>query len=308
MIEYFFKTEKDDSFLPLTKPQNDCWIYVEDATVSDLEQVCLITGLEYEDLQDSLDRYEIPRIEHVNHHILLFSRHPIELDIGMGLYTATLTMIITSHHFVTISPQKNPLIRNYLMRKNSVSTVERQTLVIYLLTRIVQEFTSQIRRVRHNVLTQEKGMINVESEDITSLTRNEEILNQYLSSLAPTREVLEKIASGAFKGTYEKDQELVEDLLNAVKQSENLCAIAVKSISSLRDSYNIIFTNNLHKTIKLLTALTIIFNIPTMIASLYGMNVELPFAQKGHAFGIILVLITIFSILGLLIFKRKRWL
>ncbi len=308
MIEFFFKTEKDDYFLSIPNARENCWIYIEEATVDDLEQVCKITGLEYIDLQDSLDRYEIPRIERVDHHTLLFIRHPIELDIAVGLYTATLTIVTAGNHFITISPQKNPLIRSYLNKKSKVSTLERSNLIINLLIRITQEFTAQIRKVRHNVLTQEKEMINVESEDITSLTRHEEILNQYLSSLEPTGGVLKTMTRGSFAELYEKDDELIQDLLNAVKQSENLCTIAVKSIRSLRDSYNIIFTNNLHRTIKLLTSLTIIFNIPTMIASLYGMNIILPFAQRTHAFLIILAMIIAFSILALVIFRRKKWL
>ena len=308
MIEYFFKTAEDEHFLPLTTPCEGCWIYAEETTTADLDQICQITGLEYSDLQDSLDRYEIPRIEKVDHHVLIFSRHPIELDIAVGLYTATLTMILSPHYFITISPQRNHLIRNFIGKKTKISTLQSSQLIINLLMRITQEFTSQIRKVRYNVLTQEKEMINVESEDISSLTRHEEILNQYLSTLEPMREVLEGITTGKYTVLYENEQELIEDLRNAVNQSENLCSIAVKTIRSLRDSYNIIFTNNLHKTIKLLTSLTIIFNIPTMIASLYGMNVELPLSQRTYSFLFILSMITVLSAVALIVFKRKKWL
>ncbi len=308
MIEYYFKTAKEENFLSLPTPKEGCWIHVDEATGSDLEQICQLTGLEVTDLQDCLDRYEIPRIEKIRNHVLIFTRHPVENDIAIGLYTATLTMILTTHYFITISPEKNPLTRSFLTRKGKFSTLQRSKLLINILLRITQEFTSHIRRVRYNVLNQEKEMINVESEDIAILTRQEEILNQYLSTLEPMRGVLENITSGRYTNLYEKDQEQLEDLLNAVKQSETLCSIAVKTIRSLRDSYNIIFTNNLHKTIKLLTALTIIFNIPTIIASIYGMNVDLPLSKSTHAFFIILSMTTALSAIGLVIFRRKKWL
>ncbi len=308
MIEYYFKTAKDDNFLNLATPREGCWIHIEEATSLDLEQICQLTSLEITDLQDCLDKYEIPRIEKVKNSVLIFTRHPIELDVAVGLYTATLTMILTPHYFITISPQKNSIIRSFLGRKNKLSTIQRSKLLIHLFLRVTQEFMTQIRRVRHNVMTQEKEMIRVESEEITTLTRHEEILNQYLSTLEPTRNVLEGVTSGRYTNLYEKDQELLEDLSLAVKQSEDLCNIAVKSIRSLRDSYQIIFTNNLHKTIKLLTALTILFNIPTIVASIYGMNVELPFAQGAHAFMVVLSGIILFSLFALLFFRRKRWL
>ena len=129
-----------------------------------------------------------------------------------------------------------------------------------------------------------------------------------MSALLPLRNVLEAITSGKYTNLYEKDHELLDDLLNAVRQSEDLCNISLKSIRSLRDSYQIIFTNNLHKTIKLLTALTILFNIPTMTASLYGMNVQLPFAQHPWAFFYIMGATLMFVILAVLYFQRKRWL
>lgn len=308
MIEYYFKTAKEENFLNLGTPREGCWIHVEEATMLDLEQICQLTSLEISDLQDCLDKYEIPRIEKVKNAVLIFTRHPIELDVAVGLYTATLTMILTSHYFITISPQRNPIIRNFIGRKNKLSTIQRSKLMIHLFLRVIQEFMTQIRRVRHTVMTQEKQMNRVESEEIATLTRHEEILNQYLQTLEPTHNVLEGVTSGRYTNLYEKDQELLEDLSLAVKQSEDLCTIAVKSIRSLRDSYQIIFTNNLHRTIKLLTALTIIFNIPTIIASIYGMNVDLPFSKDTHGFIIVMTGIILFSFLALLFFRRKRWL
>lgn len=308
MIEYYFKTSKDESFRTISEPKEGCWIHVDEATTDDLDTICDWIGLSTLDIQDSLDRYEIPRIEKIRNHVLIFTRHPIEHDVVVGLYTTTFTMILTNHYFITISPKKSYLIRNFINKSGKISTLQRSKLMIQLLLRITQEFTSHIRRVRHNVLDQQKEMQNVESDDIAILTRNEEILNQYLSALAPTRDVLEGITSGKYTNVYEKEHEQLEDLLHAVKQSENLCSIAVSTIRSLRDSYNILFTNNLHKTIKLLTSLTIIFNIPTMISSIYGMNINLPLMHHAHAFGYILAMITFSAIIALIIFRRKKWL
>ncbi len=306
MLHFYFKTSKDQDFTILDQSQEGCWIHVDEATPEDLNEIGQLTGLEYSDLQDCLDKYEVPRIERIEQDVLIFTRYPVDQEIG--LYTSTLTMILTSRYFITITPHSSLLIRKLVMQKNKLTTLEKSKLLIHLLLKIAQEFTLQIKKVRHNVLQQEKEMITVDSDDITALTKHEEVLNQYISTLAPMHTVLVAITSGKYTNLYEKDQELLEDLLNAVKQSEELCNIAIKSIRSLRDSYQIIFTNNLHKTIKLLTSLTIIFSIPTIIASLYGMNVNLPLAHGGYAFFFILILIAGLSVLGLVIFRRKRWL
>lgn len=306
MLQYFIKTAKDEEFTRILEPKEGCWVHVEEATIDDLLEIGKLIDMDYVDLQDALDKYEIPRIEKVNQNILIYTRYPSDLEIG--LYTSTLTIILTSRYFITITPQISPFMRSFAQRKTKQSTIQRSKLMISLLLKIAQEFTSEIKKVRYNVLKQEKEMITVDSDDITSLTKSEEILNQYLSTLVPIGMMLKELISGKYNNFYEKDHEKLDDLFNAVKQSEDHCTNVLKSIRSLRDSYQIIFTNNLHKTIKLLTSLTIIFSIPTMIASLYGMNVELPLAQRAHSFLWIMIIIFTISAIGLWIFKRKRWL
>ncbi|MBS0616025.1 MAG: magnesium transporter CorA family protein [Verrucomicrobia bacterium] len=306
MLQIYFKTARDEEFQVLQDLREGCWIHVDEGTPEDIAAIAQLLNLDYTDLQDALDKYEVPRIERVQNNVLIFTRHPTEQE--LGLYTSTLTIILSPNYTITISPQRSHLVRHFLHQKSKLSTIQKSKLLIALLMRITQEFTAHIRRVRNNVLRQEKEMITVESEDITALTKNEEVLNQYHSALIPLRNVLEAITSGRYTSLYEKDQDLLLDLLNAVKQSEDLCSISVKSIRSLRDSYQIIFTNNVSKTIKLLTALTILFSIPTMIASLYGMNVQIPFTTYKDAFFYIVGFISVILILAIMLFQRKRWL
>ena len=306
MISYYYKESKDVEFSYIDATIHGCWIHVESALAGDLHKICEITGIEFITLQDALDRYEIPRIEKINGSIILYLRHPIEVD--SGLYTMSLTIVITPHYFITISPSDTTFAKNFLTKKNKIPDFHSLKALVQLLMRITQEFTLQIRKVRHNVLTQQKEMARVDSEDIFTLTHHEEVINQYYSSLVPLRGVLESILTGKFIGMHEKDQEHIDDVLNAIKQSEDLCSIVNKTIRSLRESYQIIFTINLNKTIKFLTALTIIFSIPTIIASFYGMNVKLPFADFDHMFGILWSLTIIFCIYCYLFFRKKGWL
>jgi magnesium transporter len=306
MIQYYYKTMRDEEFQLISEIKEGCWIHIEDATSDDITTLAQKLGLEVTDLQDCLDKYEVPRVEKIQGTVLIFTRHPTEYE--TGLYTSTLTIILAPHYIATVSPHQSHLVRNFILQRNKLSTLQKSKLLISMLLKITQEFNIHIRRVRNNVLRQEKEIISVDSEDITALTKNEEILNQYMSALLPLRSVLEAITSGKYTNLYEKDHELLDDLLNAVRQSEDLCSISLKSIRSLRDSYQIIFTNNLHKTIKLLTALTILFNIPTMIASLYGMNVQLPFAEHPLSFYYIMGATIMFVSLAVLYFQRKRWL
>jgi len=306
MIEIYFKTNRDAAFKRIEDFHAGCWIYAKEANLEDLSKITEITALSLADIRDSLDKYELPRIEQKGENMLFFVRHPSEQE--FGLYTQTLTMILTDTFVIAISPHRSEIIEQLIESNTALGTAQKSKLILHILLKITQDYTSSIKRVRHSILGAEQPTQVIDSNAIRVLTKNEEILNQYLTSLVPMRNLLETMAGGRHNNLYEKDLDLLEDLMIAIRQSEDLCRVNIKSIRSLRDSYHIIFTNDVNRTIKLLTALTIVFSIPTIIASIYGMNVALPLANNKYSFFIVLGMIALASIIGVLIFQRKRWL
>jgi magnesium transporter len=306
MLKNYYKSIRDEDFHQIEDFRVGSWIHVDQANISDLEKVIELTGLEMADLQDSLDRHEIPRIEHKDKNTIIFVRHTSEDE--KVLHTATLAIIITPQFLITISPQKCPFVDFLTSHKTRIATTQRSKLLFMILLKITQDFTFKIKRVIQLVSEQEQRMRKVDSNTIVELAQNEESLNQYLSTLVPMKNVLESISLGKYVGLYEKDKEILHDLQNAIKQSEDLCRVNVKSIRSLRDSYQSIFTNDVNKTMKFLTAITIIFTIPTIIASIYGMNVKLPLEGNPYAFLIILNISAVIMLASIWIFAKKKWL
>ena len=304
MIEIYFKDLPSEELARIPDFCEDCWIRAKEAKLEDLHLIAKVAGLNIEDLRDSLDKQEIPRIEYQGDNLFLFMRHPAEPE--SGLYTTTLVIIITQSYFITISPYRSEVVEHLLLL--NPFTTHKAKCLQQILHKITQDYSNSIKRVRHAILEQEQSPRTVNSDAIVLLTRCEEVLNQYLIALVPMRNILEQMGSKRHPIPYEIDYELIHDFQNAIKQSEDLCHVNVKSIRSLRDSYQILFTNDVNRTIKLLTALTVIFMIPTIITSFYGMNVRIPFQDTPHAFAGILAISFIASISAVLFFVRKRWL
>jgi magnesium transporter len=303
---YYFKHESEEKFHAISSTSNDCWINIENATFHDLEELAKIIGIDHEDIQDSLDMMEIARIERIEKEaFVVYTRFPTMQEFGM--YTAPLTIILSKEHFTTICPTNCHLIQRILSESSRLATRMRAQLLIHTLLRIVQDYTKVIKRVRAEVITHEKDISTVTDEEITELTRKEENLNQCLNSLQPLKNVIEDLLSGKFTALYERDQDLLEDLVLATDQAEELCRLSLRIISSLRNSFQVVITNQFNKTIRLLTALTIILNFPTTISSIYGMNVALPFEKSPWAFFFILLFIVIASVGAFLFFQRRKW-
>ena len=58
---------------------------------------------------------------------------------------------------------------------------------------------------------------------------------------------------------------------------------------------------------KQMTSISIILMIPTLIASLYGMNVPNDLQENKYGIGIVIAISMILSAFGVFLFKRKRW-
>jgi magnesium transporter len=306
MIEIYFKTVRDTEFTRTQEFRPGSWIYIKEATLDDLHTIAEITALDINDIRDSLDKYELPRIEHFDNNILFFVRHPAINEVG--LYTDTLTMILTPTFVIAIAPHRSEIIETLLASNTPLGTTQKAKLILHILLKITQDYTNNIKRVRQTTLGAEQSNKVVDSNAILVLTKNEEILNQYLTSLVPMRNLLETMASGRYLNFYEQDLDLLEDLMIAMRQSEDICRVNIKSIRSLRDSYQIVFTNDVNRTIKLLTAVTIIVTFPTIISSIYGMNVPLPFQNTPYAFPLIIVGTIVISLVAVILFRKRMWL
>src|SRR3990167_6813259 len=114
MIEIYFKTIKDKKYKRIKEMRAGAWISVENATSEDLDQIAEITGLSSHDLQDTIDNFEVSRIERQEEGILLYVRTP---DNVSGLHTQILTIITTDKYLITISPYKNKIIDYMLEQK-----------------------------------------------------------------------------------------------------------------------------------------------------------------------------------------------
>lgn len=87
-----------------------------------------------------------------------------------------------------------------------------------------------------------------------------------------------------------------------------MAKIYADTLSAMMDAFTSVISNNLNGVMKFLTSVTILLSIPTIVASIYGMNVDLPFQHYSHAFILTIVIWVVISGAFALAFWRKRYL
>ena len=128
-----------------------------------------------------------------------------------------------------------------------------------------------------------------------------------IDALIPTNSALQHITNGGYMQLFKEDVEEMEDLVIANGQVVNSARSVLKTIQNIRSSIEAIMTSKLNNSLSILTVLTILLTVPLVIASLYGMNVPLPFQNTPYTFyGI--VTINLLLLVGLVfVFKKKDW-
>ena len=100
---------------------------------------------------------------------------------------------------------------------------------------------------------------------------------------------------------------MVEDVHIELQQAQNMVSIYSNILTGTMETFGSIISNNLNLIMKRMTSITIILQVPTLIASLYGMNVWLPIGDKPWAFVAILLLSVSLSCAAFIVFKKIKW-
>ena len=121
----------------------------------------------------------------------------------------------------------------------------------------------------------------------------------------PTNATLRRLSLGRYIPLFEEDQDIVEDLLLSNEQSIEASNSNIKSIINIRQAYSAISSNNLNRTIKILTFATVIIALPNTLFGMYGMNIALP-GQKMHNMYWLVVAAVLMLILGVTWWMRRK--
>ncbi len=307
MLQYYWRESIDQKVVKVKDKRPGSIGVVEQATDDDVARIAVDVGLEKSDLVDIFDAQEIPRLELENGTVLLFIRTPLPLD-NKGMLETQLYMLIYHNKYLYVVTSGSAVhFQEVLAGLKTVTTESTEILLEFLLS-VSKRYTQYINAIAKKMEQTRTELKGVRTAHIEDLINFEVILNEYIAVLSPMRQLCEALVNHSKMAWREEDKDLLEDLSNSMTQSERVCLVNLKKSSTLRDSYQIIFTNRLNHTLKLLTSVTIILTIPTMLSSLFGMNVSLPLAHHPLAFWLVLVSISIISGLAAYIFKRNNWL
>ena len=288
------------------------WINMISPTEEEIQRVCAALQIKQDFIRYSLDEEEKARIDTEdddNTTLYIIDIPVIESDRTRRVYvTMPIGVIfVRDDYIITVSQKNNDIIKD--IKTENVITYKKSRFLLQILYANSKKFLSLLYKINKELESTENKLKNsLQNEGLLKMLDLEKSLVYFTTSLKSNEVVMEKTTRGKIIKLYEEDEDLLEDAIIENKQAIEMAKIYSDILSGTMDTYASIISNNLNAVMKILTSVTFILAIPTLIASIWGMNVELPFQREPLGFLIITVFSIIMCIVATIWLKRKRML
>jgi len=292
---------------------DSCWINLVEPSTTELESVLSHSHVPRDFLTDPLDVGERPRFDWEDEASLLIVHVPMPVtDDEVAPYrTVPLGIILFGQSVITVCSAKTPVTTAFLDQIRRVCPPsDRYRFAFRLLWHGGVLFLRYINDIhaRTNALEDELHE-SISNEALLRMFQIEKTFVYFTTSLKADTIALARANTARQLTLSEDDRDFLEDAMVEYQQALETATIHANILNGTLDTFASIINNNLNNVMKYLTAATIMLAAPTLIASLYGMNIGLPFQSDSHAFAIVmgisgvltLVIGTVFYVLS-----RKR--
>ncbi len=284
----------------------DCWINLYSPTEDELERVQTALDLPPEFLRYPLDEEERPRIDTGDEpeQTLILADLPIVRKEGTSIKYETMPIgiIVVGHKaIVTISLREANVLETFKNnRVRDFLTGYRTRFAFQIMYAIAKDFLKYLRFIDKTLDSTERQLTkSVTNKELFKLMELGKSLVYFSTSIKSNEGVLERLMRGKALKQYEEDQDLLEDVIIENRQAMEMSSTYASIINGTMDANASIISNNLNVVMKFLAAVTIVFSIPTVVSSLFGMNIPLPmqdgFGGDPWPFAIVVGAILVFS-------------
>mgnify|MGYP000217446542 CR=1 FL=1 len=288
-----------------------CWLNIIDPDQEEIKRLAGL-GLPIDYLTYPLDIDERSRVERENGEMLILLRIPIfqGQSADIPYITHPLGIILTEKYVVTVCKVDNLILAELAANSQRNShRVRPSRLVLRLLFLTAHRYLGFLREINKQVdILEDQLQLSTRNKEVLELLKFQKSLTYFTTALKSNELMMERLQRSQLFKSHPEDEDLFEDVLVENRQAIEMTNIASNILSSMMDAFASIISNNLNTVMKFLASVTIVLSLPTMIASFYGMNVNLPLQGHPLAFVIAMALSLVISISVVFLFVKRDWL
>jgi magnesium transporter len=258
-------------------------------------------------LNSSLDPDELSRLEFEPEHAAMIFKRPKHYTARDNFLFRVLStgVFLFKDRLVIVVADDAPLFEG----RPFIKIQSVQDVCLKLIYRAILHFVEHLKGI--NLISNElEQQINtaMENKYLLNLFTLEKSLVYYLSAINSNAMLIEKLRNNAAKvGFSQESVEFLDDILIENTQCRGQTEIYSQVLASLMDARASIISNNLNVRIKALTLITIAIMLPTLVVSIFSMNVPVPLGGHKYGFWIVGAMATVSSSIVGVLWWKKRW-
>lgn len=310
MIKIYNTNLKTNKLEETKEIQKGVWINLTNPSDNEVKKICEQINLEEDFIKYPLDIEEQARIDIEDEAILFVIDVPIIEDIKNDKTYTTMPLgiiIVRDDYVITVSLRRNKVIDAFEKNRiKSFCTYKKTRFLLQILYLNAACYLENLKRInKEQEATVSLLQESMKNKDLMQLLNLQNSLIYITTSLRSNEIVMEKTLRGKILKMYDEDEDILEDAIIENRQAIEMSKTYSDILTSTMEAYSSIISNNLNGVMKFLTSLTILISVPTLIASIWGMNVELPFESNPYGFFILLGISMVVAIVAFVWLKRK---
>ncbi len=289
----------------------NCWTQI--TCPSEDDEHYLIEKLNVPDyfLDDIRDKDERSRYEYDEGWVLIILRIPYIKEVRSRTphTTVPLGIILNKEVCITVCNYETNMMIDFVsyQQKRNRGFTDSVDLVFRLFLSSSVWYLKRLKQI--NTLIEEyKHQLDhkISNEDLVGLSRLQDSLTYFITSIRGNETLLSKLK---FKlPVDELDADLIEDVTIEMNQARETTNIYTHILDSTMETYANVINNNMSGVMKTMTTISIVLMLPTLIASLFGMNLVSGLESKWWAFPSVCVVSVALACVLYWMFRRRSWL
>lgn len=297
-------------YIEIPQAEKGCWINVVEPSGEEIERLQSEFLVPDDIIRDILDVDERPRYEIDDDWSLIIFRVPVESpNNGVPYSTIPLGIIRINEVTITLCSRQNEVlsfVQPALFRGQNHLIHDELNFIIKLFLRSGSTYLGYLKQINQQTTQIENEVEkSIRNRELNKLLKMEKCLVYFITSLKANEIVMTKLRNSFKAKMDEVNEDLLEDAIIENKQALEMAQIYSDIQSGRMDAFASVISNNLNVVMKQLASISIILMIPTLIASLYGMNVPNHLENNSWAFVGILIFSALMSFTGIFIFRKK---
>ncbi len=258
-------------------------------------------------LASALDPDELARLEFEPDHAAVIFKRPrnYSKDDTFVFRVASVGLFLFTDRLVVVLSENITLFQG----KQFTRITSLQEVALKIIFSSISHFVEHLRVISAvSDSLEEQINASMQNKYLLSLFSLEKSLVYYLNGINSNGKLIERFKNSAVKLKLTTESiEFIDDMIIENQQCYEQAATYSNILASMMDARVSIVSNNLNWLIKTLTIITIAIMLPSLVVSIFSMNVPFPGMKHPVTFWVILsmALVSIFSIR--LVLRWKKW-